>query len=292
MTAQAKGPESAERVALVTLGMHRSGTSALSGVLARLGCDTPATPMPTDDRNTKGFYESRPISALNKRILASAGTRWDDWAGVDPAWYDSPLAADFADQALGLVEREFGTSPLIVLKDPRISLLFPFWRDILGRAGYAPRVVFACRGITDVAASLSDRNDFDPTVGHLLWLRYVIEGERASRDVPRVFVHYDRLLSNWPEEIARLETGLDMRLPRRADDVRDAVSVFLTPTMRHFNSDGDPTVEAPAHDWFRAAHDIFDRWSRGDEHPKDQDTLDRIGAEFDHAVPPSTDWSA
>jgi hypothetical protein len=46
------------RYAAVVLGMHRSGTSALAGVLARLGCDLPTQMMPANEFNPKGFYES------------------------------------------------------------------------------------------------------------------------------------------------------------------------------------------------------------------------------------------
>jgi len=56
MTKKRFSPKS--RNAVVVLGMHRSGTSALAGVLARLGCDLPQTLMPTNDFNAKGYYES------------------------------------------------------------------------------------------------------------------------------------------------------------------------------------------------------------------------------------------
>lgn len=283
---QGSAAAAGRRIALMTLGMHRSGTSALAGVLVRLGCDAPATPMASDMRNTKGFYESRPISALNNVILSSAGTTWDDWTAVNSAWFDSPRRADFAEQAFDLVKSEFGASPLIVLKDPRISLLAPLWFDVLRWAGYEIRVVFAYRSALDVAASLTERNGFDPALGRLLWLRYMLEAERASRDVPRVFVSYDRLLSDWSAEISRIETGLDLRLPRQSPSAREEVEDFLTPSMRHFlDGDLDRGNGAASHPWIHDTQAVFERWTRDGETPSDRKTLDRIRAEFDSASP-------
>ncbi len=278
------------RVALLVLGMHRSGTSVLSGILARLGCDVPATPMASDKRNTKGFYESRPISALNNVILASAGTGWDSWNAVNADWYDSPRRAAFAENASELVVQEFGASPLIVLKDPRISVLAPFWIDVLRTGGFAPRIAFAYRSPADVAASLAERNGFDPAIGQLIWLRYVLEGERASRDLPRVFVSYDRLLSDWSAETKRIQDVLDVRLPRQSDRVAEEVEAFLSPSMRHFDSGArDRGAVSRHHPWIGEAAAILDRWSRSGKGAADagadRDVLDRIGAELGRAMP-------
>ena len=278
------------RVALLVLGMHRSGTSLLSGILARLGCDVPATPMAPDERNTKGFYESRPISALNNAMLASAGTGWDSWNAVNADWYDSPRRAAFAESASELVAQEFGASPLIVLKDPRISVLAPFWIDVLRGGGFAPRIAFAYRSPADVAASLAERNGFDPAIGQLIWLRYVLEGERASRDLPRVFVSYDRLLSDWSAEAGRIQDALDVRLPRQSDRVAEEVETFLSPSMRHFDSGSREQVAgARYHPWIGDAAAILDRWSRSGKGAADagadRDVLDRIGAELGRAMP-------
>ena len=281
---------SGARVALLVLGMHRSGTSVLSGILARLGCDIPATPMASDERNTRGFYESRPISALNNVILASAGTGWDSWNAVNADWYDSPRRAAFAESASELVVQEFGASPLIVLKDPRISVLAPFWIDVLRGGGFAPRIAFAYRSPADVAASLAERNGFDPAIGQLIWLRYVLEGERASRDLPRVFVSYDRLLSDWSAETGRIQDALDVRLPRQSDRVSEEVETFLSPSMRHFDSGSREEVAGTRyHPWIGDAAAILDRWSRSGKGAADagadREVLDRIGAELGRALP-------
>ena len=65
----------APRVVLV-LGMHRSGTSALSHAVTLLGATPAATLMPPAADNPRGFWESSVLAALNDRILAQGGSRW------------------------------------------------------------------------------------------------------------------------------------------------------------------------------------------------------------------------
>ena len=68
--------------ALLILGMHRSGTSSVAGSMAVLGAKAPATPLGPAGDNPRGFFESRVIAALNDRVLAAVGSRWDDWQSV------------------------------------------------------------------------------------------------------------------------------------------------------------------------------------------------------------------
>ena len=68
MTQQKKTPP--PRSAIVILGMHRSGTSALAGVLNMLGCDLPETLMPANAYNEKGYFESNAIRLLNDRVCS------------------------------------------------------------------------------------------------------------------------------------------------------------------------------------------------------------------------------
>ena len=66
-------------VALVVLGMHRSGTSALAGVLSKTGYDLPKNLLPASFDNPKGYFESKEIIALNDDLFAEMGAVWSDW---------------------------------------------------------------------------------------------------------------------------------------------------------------------------------------------------------------------
>ena len=164
--------------------MHRSGTSALTRVLSLLGCSLPSTLMGANKSNEAGHWESTPICRLNDRILESAGSEWSDWLAVAPTCATSPVAAAFRDEAVATQAAEFGATRLCVLKDPRICRMPGFWLDALEAFDADPLVVLPVRNPLEVAASLARRNDFDPSLGQLLWLRHVLDAEHATRGPP------------------------------------------------------------------------------------------------------------
>ena len=60
------------------LGMHRSGTSALGGVINALGAAGPKTPLPSHAANPRVFFESAPLALAHGELLALAGSSWLD----------------------------------------------------------------------------------------------------------------------------------------------------------------------------------------------------------------------
>lgn len=165
--AAARKKPAAKRDAVVVLGMHRSGTSALAGVLNLLGCDAPANQMKPTVDNEKGYFESTSVLTLHNDLLSSAGSSWDDWLPINPGWFKSNRVEEFHDRALELVKGEFGDSRLFVLKDPRICRLVPFWEDVLKESGAAPRYVLTHRNPLEVAASLAKRDGMNTGTGML-----------------------------------------------------------------------------------------------------------------------------
>ena len=66
-------PQQASRVvtAIVVLGMHRSGTSALTRTLSLLGAALPGNLLPSKPSNETGFWESTDILEFNDRVLTA-----------------------------------------------------------------------------------------------------------------------------------------------------------------------------------------------------------------------------
>ncbi|NBW87979.1 MAG: sulfotransferase family protein, partial [Planctomycetia bacterium] len=194
------------RHAILVLGMHRSGTSALTGMLGAMGAALPGDPMPATADNPTGYWESQGIARLNNRLLESAGTRWNDDAAIPPAWFADPARDRDRDEARRLLDDAFAAATLFALKDPRLCRLLPFWREVLSAAGIDRSAVLVLRDPLEVARSLAARQDvpeFRPAAiactnrALLLWLRYVLDAERHSRELPRVAVDYARLVSDW-----------------------------------------------------------------------------------------------
>lgn len=236
------------RYAFVIFGMHRSGTSALAGVLSRFGADLPRNQMrPTDD-NPAGYFESTPVKVLNERILDSAGTAWDDWTGISETWFSGPRAAALKVDAKAVLTEEFGTSPLFVFKDPRVCRLWPFWHEVLQDMGVTPIPILMLRHPEEVAASLLRRDKLPLSLGRLVWLRHLLDAERFTRGSARVIVRYDQLLADRGPLLEDLEKVTGFAMPRRSDEVDAQVQRFIDPQLRHFAQSAGPEAEQSVFD--------------------------------------------
>lgn len=148
---------------VVVLGVHRSGTSLLASGVQTLGFDLCQQDTECDADNPTGYNEQVEIRAFNDRLLAHLGTSWDDWtfrSGLID--WDDPAVLPWILEADGLLKTIFRGCPKGVLKDPRITMLFPFWKRIFGRSGYRVRYVLAMRNPLEVAKSQVIRAARDP----------------------------------------------------------------------------------------------------------------------------------
>lgn len=278
-------PAAQPRIALTVLGMHRSGTSLLTRVLSLMGADLPQTLIGASQNNPTGYWESRSLRDFNDRLLALTGSQWDDWRPLPEGWERSPKVAEFAEEAAALLDTEFGSSRLIVLKDPRMSRLMPFWSGVMDTAGLTMRPVLALRNPTEVAASLARRNGFAAELSQLLWLRYMLQAEQATRGTARVVTRYDDMMQNWAGAMDRITKGLDLVWPRSPAQISAEVGDLISPEHRHHTSDASlldsPLVSA----WLRDAYAIFDHWATARERKGDYARLDAIHADLDAAAP-------
>lgn len=244
------------RYAFCILGMHRSGTSALAGVLKHFGADVPARMMKPTEDNPAGYFESTPVMQLNERILASAGTSWDDWSRIPEGWFKGPRASALKVEARAVLEAEFGASPLFVLKDPRICRLWPFWRDVLTDMGVTPLPIIMLRRAEEVAQSIARRDKLPPTVGRLVWLRHQVDAEEYTRGSARMVTSYDQLLGNWRTMLNEVEAMSGFALPRRSLTTEAEVEAFLKPELRRF-SEATDAAEDGASAMYGEAYDLF-----------------------------------
>ncbi|MCK9533029.1 MAG: hypothetical protein M0R77_21365, partial [Gammaproteobacteria bacterium] len=67
-----------KQTCILILGMHRSGTSALSGTLNILDVYLGSDLIKPMDQNPKGFYENTLLNGLNENLLKKIGSSWDD----------------------------------------------------------------------------------------------------------------------------------------------------------------------------------------------------------------------
>src|SRR5687768_12825922 len=97
----------AERTAILVLGMHRSGTSALTGTLACLGVALSRQLIGAGTSNPKGYWEAVEIKGVMESLLAAAGSSWNDWRPLDLSKAPAGAVAQARAVLLAHLEREF-----------------------------------------------------------------------------------------------------------------------------------------------------------------------------------------
>ena len=271
------------RQAIMVLGMHRSGTSALAGLLCTLGAAAPQkTLMGPDACNLKGFFEALSIAQAHDNFLAATGSCWHDWRKFDLEWARSPAAAPHASWITTVLLDEFGDEPLILLKDSRICRFVPFTRSILADLNINIAAALLVRNPLEVAQSLQRRDNFSVSKSVLLWLRHVLDAEHYSRDIPRCFLIYEELVRNWRQQVERISQRIGLVTLNRAEHAGATADQFLTADLYHERANwhenryGSEILEL-AHQTYQVISEIC---ARG-ENKESLDWLDSARTRFD-----------
>jgi hypothetical protein len=181
---------------VIILGMHRSGTSMLSGIVERLGIDMGDDQPGRQFSNPMGHYEDGDFLTLNESILATAGGSWNN-----------PPAADLInDQALGFGDRleqiirgkfQKNENQSWGWKDPRtsltIQLYFPYLKN--------PYILWCQRDQAAISNSLWKRNKITPQQSERLTDHYqLMIGDFIEKhpEIPVLRVSYQDIV-NRPE---------------------------------------------------------------------------------------------
>ena len=249
---------------LFVLGMHRSGTSALAGFCAQLGVGFGDRLMTPGRDNPKGFWERAAVADLHDERLGQYGLAWDELGPTDGLRIEAVGADErFRQRVAAMLRHELRGGRLWGLKDPRLSRFLPAWQPVLTEIGVAPVYLLALRHPSEVAASLARRDGFNADKSYLLWLRHLLEAERATRGATRVVVPYPNLLADWravASQVAELG-GVDW--PRSASQAAADVDAFLEPQLRHHDAASGETPSPRCSDLREWAELVYEQLSVG-----------------------------
>lgn len=234
--------------ALCILGMHRSGTSAITRSFNLLGAfvgeDVDLMPAVAD--NPLGYWERNDIYLFHERLLAAARRRWDTGLTLPDGWQHSPEIAPFREELKCLVGAVFAGRPLWAWKDPRTCILLDLWKDVLGGLHTDLDAVLVLRHPLEVAASLGRRNGFGLEKACGIWLGHTLAALRSLEGVRTAFIWYDRYLEDPVGEVQRCAGILGLTRPTGADVTSAAIRGFVRKDLRHNLAVADDLAPVPA----------------------------------------------
>lgn len=276
-----------ERVCLLVLGMHRSGTSALTRVLSLMGADLPKQLIEPDSSNETGYWESIVLQRYHDHVLNELDSSWSDWRSVQMDQLSPARVAEIRSHIEQIVLEEYGTSQLIVIKEPRICRFSGFFSDILENLGIEVRVVLPFRNPLEVCDSLERRNDFLRSDTVLLWLRHVLEAERASRGQKRHILTYENLLSDPAKEIKAISKSLSLGWSLKDRQVKGSqIRDYLSDELRHHvRHSGDLQIDPILGSWLSDTYQSMLVLTRDPDSQAAKDQLDKIYEAFEVAAP-------
>ncbi len=225
---------------LIVLGMHRSGTSALMGVLnafsVEIGTGGSGFIKPSFD-NQKGFFELLDIVNLNDRIFSGLLSSWDSLYALPENWWKRSGINEYRKEISAVIKTNFEDSGITSIKDPRLCRLLPLWSEVFEELGVKPFFIIPLRNPLEIANSLKTRDGFTLEKSLLLWMTYMLDAELHSRKYPRVFITYDGLLKDTANTINGISRTLNIKFPKSYEDCGEEISQFLDSGLKHHNQD-------------------------------------------------------
>lgn len=228
-----------KRSGFILLGMHRSGTSMLSGLMATgMGYVTGGPLIGGAFDNEKGFFERIDVVYQNDEFM----NKQDVWWSANVVKYDHEKALKMMKE--GAVDFGYGKKALTFLndaknapwlqKDPRMCITLKTWLPLISSE---PAVLFTYRHPLEVAISLRKREqNFPLEMGLRLWIVYNMRAIQNSVGLCRVFSSNEAILANPLEEVQRISKELTSKcgVPKPREELKqEDVDRFVDPSLQH-----------------------------------------------------------
>ncbi len=225
-------PEKTEQSqCVIVLGMHRSGTSTLSGTLLEAGLYLGSVLDSKFARNPKGLQEAPSILHMHENLLGANGGSWHEppdqikWLPLHKAVRNLFIESRAGHKIWGF-------------KDPRTLLVLEGWLQVLPDA----QCVGIFRHPAEVALSIQSRNNFDLGKCFDIWTSYnqkLLDFQRA-REFP---------ILEFTSEHSRMAETLSVAVQRLGLNAATE-QTFFDNTLKNHNA---PDVQIPA-----AAKQVYD----------------------------------
>ena len=192
----------------IVLGMHRSGTSVVAGILhfnkISMGTYETFWPRPLP-QNPKGFYENYDFRKINDTILQESDYNTKHYNTRIPIL---DLSKNIKKKMIKTVENYDSKFENWGWKDPRTCLTISNWIEVFKEVDLIEKVniIFVSRKSLSVARSLKKRNAIPLLQGVNLWKVYtqrVINFCELS-NIPTLYLSFEKILKKPVSECEKI----------------------------------------------------------------------------------------
>lgn len=280
------------RTAVLIAGMHRSGTSAIAGFVNLLGVDVSKNILPATLDNPFGYWESSEVVEFHDQLLRSCGLTWDSVLPTSSDFQSSKQYMDAQDWIEDYILREFKDSASFLIKDPRICRFLSLWTDSLKKINVDIKVVLPFRSYNEVVTSLNKRemqnelhsgNPFSSQHAFLLWIRYILESEKQSREFKRSFVSYHNIIKDWRNISFKLSRELGITWSDIGEKGARQIDSFITPKLNRSERMLDKLGTDAEFEWTVKVYSALELLELNPYDEKAMHMFDEVSAQIDTA---------
>jgi len=231
-----------KRDGFMILGMHRSGTSMLTGLLYKAGGYTYGGHLHKGKANTKGFFERFDVVGQNDKWMNKQDIKWFrtvldfDWEQALGDTNSGHVQFKQGDHFFNFINDQ--TNVPWLQKDPRMCITLRVWLKLMKKE---PAILFTYRHPLEVALSLEKRKlgGLNVTSGLNLWIAYNMRAIQNSRGLCIVRTNNRAVLADPLKELQRVSDELTTKCGVVAPSHRvkqEEVDQFIDPTLQHHDT--------------------------------------------------------
>jgi len=217
---------------IIVLGVHRSGTSALTKGLETMGISLGNTLIAPNIFNKKGYWEDSDFHGLNLAMLNSFDERFRRILSITEEEAMILCQKGYLTRALEILDKKLAKNNLLGVKDPRFSLLLPFWKKVFEHAEADVSFLISLRNPLNVAACQEQFKNQHQEKSLWIWISYLLSCLIHSEERPRAIIDYDELLKNPMHQMQRV--SMTLGLPLNPSLLTSYSYQFIDASLRHF----------------------------------------------------------
>ncbi len=187
--------------AIIIQGMHRSGTSCLTGCLKNLGLNLGEVSN-FNKYNQKGNQENNKVFRLNESILQHNGGSWHNPVEVSSVTIEHKNSIRELITVYNNLKSPWG------IKDPRMLLTYEHWKDLLPDH----KIIGTIRHPRSVVESLMARKNLSVSEkqGYLLWSHYNQQLINLYNDKPFPIINFDLPNAEYSRKVKMIAESLHL----------------------------------------------------------------------------------